>query len=67
VISQRSDVALRRAGFFPTWQVPTAVLTPQLLRAHTIPLGPPLPDPALRLQQEGAPPPDRGVSAPWPY
>lgn len=40
---------------------------PRFLRIHQLPIHAPQPLPAAAQDDLGAPPPDRGVSRPWPY
>lgn len=56
----------RRNGLLPTWSVPSPRQVPCDLKIHHMPLDQRRLDPELMLDQNGDPPPDRGVTDPWP-
>jgi hypothetical protein len=66
--SKSSIYFLERAGIVPTRR---AQLTPNMdftaMRFKTIPLSPPRPNPELIQDDNGTPPPDRGVTETWPW
>ncbi len=67
IVSRSSVTFLRRRGILPT---PRYTQPPRLdtrhLRAHDEPLTRNQLDPALLLDADGSPPPDRGLADLWP-
>lgn len=64
--SRSAVVFLGRAGLHPNLPAPVPRLDPGALRVHTVPLGVTEPSQETLLDYEGAAPPDRGETVPWP-
>lgn len=55
-----------RLGLARTRSLPLPRLDLGALKINTLPLDSPFPAPLSRLEVEGSPPPDRGVTRAWP-
>ncbi len=64
--SRSSLEILRRSGLSDEPIGPRPRLDLGGLLVHTIPLGPPKPSFGVLLDLEGDPPPNRGITRPWP-
>lgn len=67
IFSQNSLPFRERSGLVRTARSPLPACAPLQNLAMNVPVAPPLPDPAALLVTQGCPPPDRGLTAEWPY
>ena len=65
-VSRSAVEFMRRAGILPTPRVANPRLDMSRLKTDQIPLDRDQLDPSLMLDAAGSPPPDRGLTDPWP-
>lgn len=66
-LSRSAHLYTERAGLAETYRSPTPRLAPGLNAVLNVPVSVPLPNPEFLYENNGNPPPDRGLTRVWPH